>query len=153
MQPRRVPVRVVALLLCWLLPTTYVAADSIDDFLHGQLESQRAPGIALLVMRNGTVVKEQGYGYANLELRVPVTPDTLFQSGSTGKMFAAAGILLLVQDGRLKLDDRLTLYYPDSPAAWQRVSIRELLTHTSGIKDYAQINSGDLDYRKGLLRR
>lgn len=148
MQPRLVTIRVLASLFCWLLPTPYVAADPIDDFIHGELESQKAPGIALLVMRNGTVVKEQGYGYSNLELHVPVTPDTLFQSGSIGKMFTAAGILLLAQDGRLKLDDRLTMYYPDAPAAWHRVSIRELLTHTSGIKDYAEINSGDFDYRK-----
>jgi len=126
----------------------HVAADPIDDFIRGQLESQKAPGLALLVMRNGTVVKEQGYGYSNLELRVPVTAETLFQSGSTGKMFAAAAILLLAQDGRLKLDDRLAMYYPDGPAAWHRISIRELLTHTSGIKDYAEINLGDLDYRK-----
>jgi CubicO group peptidase (beta-lactamase class C family) len=148
MQPRREINIVCVLLFFSLLWAADVDADSIDDFIQGQLESQKAPGLALLVMRNGAVVKEQGYGYANLELRVSVTPDTLFQSGSIGKMFTAAGILLLAQDGKLKLDDRLTMYYPDAPAAWHRVSIRELLTHTSGIKDYAQINSGDLDYRK-----
>ena len=68
MQPRRVTVRALALLFCWLLPTAYVAADSIDDFIHGQLESQKAPGIAVLVMRSGTVVKEQGgtqWSYSN----------------------------------------------------------------------------------------
>jgi|HubBroStandDraft_4_1064222.scaffolds.fasta_scaffold17561_1 CubicO group peptidase (beta-lactamase class C family) len=138
----------VALLCLWLMPLTHVVADPVDDFVQTQLESKKAPGIALLVMRNGTILKEQGYGYANLELRAPVTPDTLFQSGSTGKMFTAAGILLLVQDGKLKLDDRLAMYYPDAPAAWHRISIRELLTHTSGVKDYAEYNSGDLDYRK-----
>lgn len=139
---------VCMLLISSLLPAADVAADSIDDFVQGQLESLKTPGIALLVMRNGAIVKEQGYGYSNLELRAPVTPDTLFQSGSIGKMFTAAGILLLAQEGKLRLDDRLSMYFPDAPAAWHRVSIRELLTHTSGIKDYAQINSGDLDYRK-----
>jgi len=148
MQPGRVTKMAGVLLFLSLLPTAYVAADSLDDFMQGQLESLKVPGIALLVMRNGAVVKEQGYGYCNLELHVPVTPDTLFQSGSIGKMFTAAGVLLLAQDGKLKLDDRLTMYYPDAPAAWHRISIRELLTHTSGVKDYAQINSGDLDYRK-----
>jgi CubicO group peptidase (beta-lactamase class C family) len=62
--------------------------------------------------------------HSNLELRVPVTPDTLFQSGSTGKIFTAAGILLLAQDGKLRLDDRLAMYYPAAPAAWHRISIR-----------------------------
>jgi CubicO group peptidase (beta-lactamase class C family) len=131
-----------------LLPSALVAADRIDEFIQNQLESQKAPGMALLVMQNGTIVKQQGYGYSNLELRVPVTPDTLFQSGSTGKMFTAAGILLLAQDGKLNLDDRLAMYYPDAPAAWHRISIRQLLTHTSGIKDYGEYDSGDLDYRK-----
>lgn len=148
MKLRRMFVTLFLSLCGGLLLTGHVAADPIDDFIRGQLESQKAPGLALLVMRNGTVVKEQGYGYSNLELRVPVTAETLFQSGSTGKMFAAAAILLLAQEGRLKLDDRLAMYYPDAPAAWHRISIRELLTHTSGIKDYAEINSGDLDYRK-----
>lgn len=148
MNPMRMTKPLAFLFLCWLLQIPHVSADPIDDFVRGQLESQKAPGIALLVMRHGAIVKEQGYGYSNLELRVPVTPDTLFQSGSTGKMFAAAGILLLAQDGKLNLDDRLAMYYPDAPAAWHRVSIRQLLTHTSGIKDYAEINSGDLDYRK-----
>jgi CubicO group peptidase (beta-lactamase class C family) len=136
------------ILACCLLPSALVAADRIDDFMQSQLESQKAPGMALLVMQNGTIVKEQGYGYSNLELRVPVTPDTLFQSGSTGKMFAAAAVLLLAEAGKLNLDDRLAMYYPDAPAAWHRISIRQLLTHTSGIKDYAEYNSGDLDYRK-----
>lgn len=148
MQPRRVIKMACLLLFCSLLPMAGVVADSMDDFIQGQLRSLKVPGIALLVIRNGAVVKELGYGYSNLELRVPVTPDTLFQSGSIGKMFTAAGILSLAQDGKLNLDDRLTMYYPDAPAAWHRITIRELLTHTSGIKDYAQINSGDLDYRK-----
>jgi CubicO group peptidase (beta-lactamase class C family) len=138
----------VAFLFLWFGPQACVTADTVDEFIQTQLESTKAPGIALLVMQNGQILKQQGYGYSNLELRVPVTPDTLFQSGSTGKMFAAAGILLLVQDGKLKLDDRLAMYYPDAPAAWHKVSIRELLTHTSGIKDYGEYNSGDLDYRK-----
>lgn len=93
-------------------------ADPIDDYMQAQLEAQKIPGLALLVMKDGATIKQQGYGFANLELRVPVTPDTIFQSGSTGKQFAAAGILLLAEDGRLNLDDRLATYFPDAPAAW-----------------------------------
>ena len=67
----------------------------------GSTESGKIPGLALLVMQNGAIVKQEGYGYASLELRVPVTADTLFKSGSTGKMFTAAGILLLAEDRKL----------------------------------------------------
>jgi len=133
-----------AALVLSVLATTPVAADAIDDFVAAQLAAKQIPGIALLVMRDGAIVREQGYGRANLEHGVPVTPDTIFQSGSTGKQFTAAGILLLVEDGRLKLDDSLAKHLPGSPADWQRITVRQLLTHTSGIKD----NTDEFDYRK-----
>jgi CubicO group peptidase (beta-lactamase class C family) len=121
-----------------------LAADPIDDFVRTELETNQIPGVALLVLRDGVIVKQQGYGFANLEHRVPVTPDTIFQSGSTGKQFTAAGILLLAEDGELDLDDRLAMYFPDAPAAWHRITVRQLLTHTSRIKDYAD----EFDYRR-----
>jgi CubicO group peptidase (beta-lactamase class C family) len=137
---------------CWLLGGLLYApvgnADPVDDFVQAQLKEHKIPGLALLVMKNGEVVKQQGYGYADLEFNVPVTADTLFQSGSLGKQFTAAGILLLVEDGKLRLDDRLSMYFPDAPAAWHRITVRQLLSHTSGIKDY---ESADVfDYRKDI---
>ena len=140
-------IRATALVVFWTLAAPLLA-DPIDDFIQARLQSGKIPGIALLVMKDGAIAKQQGYGFANLELRVPVTPDTIFQSGSTGKQFAAAGILLLAEAGKLNLDDRLAAYYPDAPAAWHRITIRQLLTHTSGIKDYTELESGDLDFRK-----
>jgi CubicO group peptidase (beta-lactamase class C family) len=136
---------IVIILIAWVQATGTVAADAIDDFVNSQLEPKKVPGIALLVMHKGAVVKQQGYGYADVEFRVPVTADTLFQSGSLGKQFTAAGILLLAQEGKLNLDDRLTMHYPDAPAAWHRISIRHLLTHTSGMKD---AGPDDVDLRK-----
>lgn len=136
---------IVSILFAWLLAAGSVVADPIDDFVSSQLEAEKIPGIALLVMQNGAIVKQQGYGYADVEFRVPVTADTLFQSGSTGKQFTAAGILLLAQDGKLNLDDRLAMHYPNAPAAWHGISIRHLLTHTSGIKD---LGESDVDLRK-----
>ncbi len=139
-------------MLAWLVllcsSRAACAGDAIDGYIEQQLHSAGIPGVALLVMQGGRVVKEQGYGFANLEHQVRVTPDTLFQSGSTGKMFTAVAVLRLADDGALRLDDPLSAYYPDAPSAWHRITIRQLLTHTSGIKDYAEINSGDLDYRK-----
>ncbi len=127
-----------------LLTAQAAFADAIDDVVNAELASSKIPGIALLVMRDGKVVKEQGYGYANLEHKVAVTAQTIFQSGSTGKQFTAAGVLLLAEDGKLDLDERLAKYFPDAPASWQRISIRQLLTHTSGIRDY----SDEFDYRR-----
>lgn len=141
----RQAVAAAAVLLVGMMAAASAGADAIDDYVNGQLAAQKIPGVALLVMRHGAVVKAQGYGYANLELEVPVSAETLFQSGSCGKMFTAAGIELLAQDGRLRLDDPLARYYPDAPAAWHRITIRQLLAHTSGIKDYGE---AEIDYRK-----
>lgn len=133
-----------ALVTFALLNAQVACADAIDDLVNAELASMKVPGIAVLVMRDGKVVKEKGYGFANLEHKIPVNALTLFQSGSTAKQFTAAGILLLAEDGKLDLDDRLAQYFPDAPASWHRITIRNLLTHTSGIKDYGD----EFDYRR-----
>ena len=112
-----------------------VCGDEVDNFVRTTMEKQNIPGIAIAVVRDGKPARAQGYGLANLELEVPVTPDTIFQSGSVGKQFTAAGILLLAEEGKLKLDDPLALHFPTAPATWHRITIRHLLTHTSGIMD------------------
>jgi CubicO group peptidase (beta-lactamase class C family) len=127
-----------------LAPWQPAAADAVDDYVATQLASGTIPGVAVLVMRDGTVVREQGYGKASVELDAPVTPLTIFQSGSTGKQFTAAGILLLAEDGKLGLDDPLSRHFPGAPPAWQTITIRHLLTHTSGLKDYGD----EFDYRR-----
>jgi CubicO group peptidase (beta-lactamase class C family) len=81
-------------------------------------------------------VLSKGYGYANIEHEVPVTPETIFQSGSVGKQFTAVAVMMQVEAGRLDLDAPLTRYFPDAPATWQTIHARHLLTHTSGIPDY-----------------
>jgi CubicO group peptidase (beta-lactamase class C family) len=120
------------------------AADAIDDYVRATIESRKIPGVSVVVQRDGKVIKSEGYGYANLEHQVPATADTIYQSGSVGKQFTAAGILLLVGEGKLSLDDRLSMHFPDAPASWHRISVRHLLTHTSGIKDYGD----EIDMRK-----
>jgi CubicO group peptidase (beta-lactamase class C family) len=112
-----------------------VFGDEVDDFVRATMEERNIPGIAIAVVRDGEPVRVQGYGLANIELEVPVTPDTIFQTASVGKQFTAAGILLLAEDGKLKLDDPLALHFPRAPATWHRITIRHLLTHTSGISD------------------
>lgn len=133
-----------ALALALVLPVT-AAADKVDDYVRSVMAEQKIPGISLVVLRNGKVVKSAGYGFANLEHEVPATPQTIYQSGSMGKQFTAAGILLLAEDGKLELDDPLAKYFPGGPASWHRITIRHLLTHTSGLKDYG---GDEIDFRK-----
>ena len=102
------------------------------------------PGVALLVSRNGEIVRAQGFGFSNVELQVPVKPETLFQSGSVGKQFTATAIMMLVEEGKISLDDSITKYFPDAPASWKPVTVRHLLSHTGGFTDYPK----DFDFRK-----
>lgn len=121
------------------------AADPVDDYIRDVMAAKKIPGVSIVILRNGKAVKSEGYGMANLELETPATPDTIYQSGSMGKQFTAAGILLLAEDGKLRLDDRLAQHFPEGPAPWHRITIRHLLTHTSGLKDYG---SDELDFRR-----
>jgi CubicO group peptidase (beta-lactamase class C family) len=98
------------------------------------------PGLALAVVRNGKVVRAQGYGYANLELGVPVTPNTVFSLHSVSKQFCATGIMLLIREGKVHLDDPVTKYFPETAPAWSGITVKMLLNHTSGIPDYLNDN-------------
>jgi D-alanyl-D-alanine carboxypeptidase len=128
-----------ALMAC--LAATTVRADALDDAIQREMQRRQVPGLAVVVVKDGKIVREQGYGLANVEHGVPVTPDTVFQSASTGKPFTAALVLLLEKDGRLKLDDPISRYLHDTPKAWEGITIRHLLTHTSGLGDpYTRID-------------
>jgi CubicO group peptidase (beta-lactamase class C family) len=131
------------LILGCALVAAPVCGDEVDDFVRATMEEKNIPGIAIAVVRDGEPARVRGYGLANIELEAPVTPDTIFQSGSVGKQFTAAGILLLAEEGKLKLDDPLALHFPRAPATWHRITIRHLLTHTSGLSD-----SGDDEYEE-----
>jgi CubicO group peptidase (beta-lactamase class C family) len=108
-------------------------ADAIDDYVNQEIARERTPGAALAIMQHGALVRAQGYGFANLEHRAPVHPETIFQSGSIGKQFTSTAIMLMVEDGRLKLDESIRTYLPESPKSWQPIRLRHLLTHTSGL--------------------
>ncbi len=132
------------------------AADSVDDYVQLEMEKQKIPGLSLVIIRNGEVSKIQGYGLANVEHRVSVSPNTIFQSGSVGKQFTAAAILLLADRGELDLDDALPMYFPAAPAEWHRITIRHLLTMTSGIAEYVSFENMDIfrqDYTEDELLR
>ena len=120
------------------------AADSAalaaaTDRVFAHLDRPGSPGCALAVYRDGRVAYARGYGLANLELGVPITPRTVFDIGSTSKQFTAMSVLLLAQDGKLSLDDPVRKHVPELPAYGRPVTIRHLLHHTSGLRDYIEL--------------
>ena len=124
--------RLVAVILLLTVPAAALA-DPVDDFVQKQLAAARVPGLSLAVIKDGTVVKVAGYGFADLEKRIPAQPDTVYKIGSVSKQFIATGIMLLLQDGRLTLDDPIGRYLKDPPPAWSPITIRHALTHTAGL--------------------
>jgi CubicO group peptidase (beta-lactamase class C family) len=138
-------VLVIGLLQTRIADAQNSRSEEIDEFVRAEMQRQNVPGIAIGIVQNGDTIKAQGYGYANVEHRVPVNADTIFQSGSLGKQFTATSIMSLVEDGKLALTDPLTKFFPAAPETWQSITLYHLLTHTSGIPEYA---NGKLDYRK-----
>ena len=122
-------------------------ADAVDDIMTAAQQRDGIPGLALLVMRHGQVARIGTYGYANVEHHVPVSPGTMFQSGSLGKQFTAAAVLLLAERGKLALGDRIDKYLPAGPKGWEAITIRHLLDHTSGIRD-SEGSPPMFDYRR-----
>ena len=110
--------------------------DRVDALVRDEMDRQGVPGVAIAIARRGELLAAKGYGQANVEHRVPVTSETIFQSGSVGKTFTAALVMTLVEEGKVALDSPVTRYFPDAPPSWQAVKVHHLLSHTSGIPDY-----------------
>jgi CubicO group peptidase (beta-lactamase class C family) len=127
------------------------AADEVDQLVEAVRAEHKIPGVALLVVKDGAPVKAEGYGLANVEHQVAVTPQTIFQSGSVGKQFTATGVMMLVEDGNLSLDDSVRKYLSDAPESWQPILVRHLLSHTSGLGDYPQGFDLQRDYTEQQL--
>jgi CubicO group peptidase (beta-lactamase class C family) len=108
----------------------------IDSFIETEMTGEEIPGLAVGIYSRGQILLAKGYGQANLELGVPVKPETIFQSGSLGKQFAAAAIMILVEEGKVSLDDSITKYFPNAPADWKPILVENLLSHTSGLAEY-----------------
>ena len=126
--------RCIAILVLSCIYATSVAhADPTDDFVNKQLVEFQLPGLSLAVVKDGKIIKAEGYGFAERDGKVPATPETVYKIGSISKQFIATGIMLLAQDKRLRLDDRINKYLPNAPSSWTPITIRHLLTHTSGL--------------------
>ena len=140
--------KVVALISGSIFATQLFAADQVTDrvrvFVLTEMQNQHIPGLSLLVSKNGKPIRTEGYGVSNLELNVPAKPETIFQSGSVGKQFTATAVMMLVEAGKVGLEDPLTKYFPEAPSPWKQVTVRELLSHTAGFTDYPK----DFDEQK-----
>jgi len=106
------------------------------DEVFADLTKPGSPGCALAVARGGKILYEKGYGLANIEEGVEITPRTVFDIGSTSKQFTAASILLLEKQGKLSIQDDIRKYLPEIPDYGHTIAIRHLLNHTSGLRDY-----------------
>lgn len=124
---------VVALLLISCLLSAQKASDSIDTFLKTKMEQLKIPGLQLAVIRNGRVEKLSNYGLANVEHQVNVKTNTVFSINSMTKAFVGVAILQLQEEGKLKIDDVISLYMTDIPDEWKSITIRQLLSNVSGL--------------------
>ena len=130
---------------CTALTNLGVAQDAtlrMDQIVQSYVDGKKFMG-AVLVAGDQKILLDKGYGSANLEWNIPNSPATKFRLGSLTKQFTAAGILLLEERGKLKTDDLVKKYMPDAPAAWDKITIYNLLTHTSGIPNFTSFP----DYR------
>lgn len=132
-RPRPLLVLVLLVVASFSPSSVFSQTDSVDEYIQAEMKKRLIPGLALVVIQNGEIVKMKGYGYANLEHNVPVTPDTVFELASVTKQFTATAIMLLVEEGKIKLDDPINQYLPKSPEQWRGVKLRHLLTHTAGL--------------------
>jgi D-alanyl-D-alanine carboxypeptidase len=124
-----------------------VAADGIDDIVNAAMKKRQIPGLSLAVIQDGKIVKAAGYGMANLELNVAASKDTVYEIGSISKQFASEAVMLLVEDGKIGLDDPIDKYLPaNAPDSWKAITVRQMLNHTAGLKDWTEIK--EFSYRR-----
>ncbi len=122
-------------------------ADSLDTFIKSEIAKRKIPGLSVAVLRGGKIVRAAGYGYANLELKTPAGNETVYEIGSISKQFASEAVMLLVEEGKVGLDDPITKYLPaNAPDIWQKITVRNLLNHTSGLKDWTEVK--EFSYRR-----
>ncbi len=118
----------------------------VDAFVRKKMTANHIPGLSLAIVRDGKIAHAKGYGMANLELSVPASENTAFAIYSITKTFTGVATMMLVEEGKISLEDPISKYLADLPEIWKPATVRQLLNHTSGIKDFAPIlfESGDM---------
>jgi CubicO group peptidase (beta-lactamase class C family) len=131
----RIARMVIALVLCPAVTAATQDVARIEQVIQSHVTAGTFMG-TVLVARDGAIIFDKTYGMANLEWEIPNTPTTKFRLGSVTKQFTAAAMLLLEERGKLRLDDRVKAYLPDSPMLWDRITLFNLLTHSAGIPNF-----------------
>ncbi|MBC8757510.1 serine hydrolase [Kordia sp. YSTF-M3] len=135
--------KLLFLLLFVSIPSVQFAQnmeEKIDQLMNDQYKADDS-GATILIAKEGSVVYRKAYGKSNLELNTDMIPENVFEIGSITKQFTAVGILMLLEEGKLSLDDEITKFIPDYPTQETTITIHHLLTHTSGIKSYTSLES------------
>lgn len=127
--------RIIALSLLFLMTTEPARADRLDNFVDEQMKEQQIPGAVIIVLHNGIIEEQRAYGLASIEFNVPMKAEDVFPIASITKLFTATAVFELVQDGRIRLDDRITTLLPGLPNLWKDITILHCLSHTSGLPD------------------
>ena len=133
--------------------TTGATSEGIDAYVQRVMQKRHIPGVSVAVVQDGHVILAKWYGLANVELGVPATENTVYQLASVTKTFTATAIMMLVREGKLALDDEIAERLTDLPAAWEKVTVRHLLSHTSGIKSYTSVQDFHKTARKDYAQR
>jgi CubicO group peptidase (beta-lactamase class C family) len=126
-------VALLLLIAAPLAPDAEQSAGGTDRLIQTEMRRQRIPGLSLVVLQQGEIVKAKGYGLADRAKNVPATPQTVYKIASVSKLFIATGVMLLVQEGRIALDDPVVRLLDGAPTAWSAVAVRHLLSHTGGL--------------------
>ncbi len=117
-----------------MITLLHVAASSqTDEYVRIMMSKKHIPALSIAVLKDGKILKMQSYGLANIETRSPANLQTVYRTGSVSKQFIAAAVMLLVQDGKINLDDPVRKFIDSIPVTWDSITVRNLLTHTSGL--------------------
>ena len=122
-------------LFFWMFCLINCHAQDSEQIVKQRIKDKNIPGFAFIVAHNGEIVKEGYYGLANLELNVPVTKKSVFAIASMSKTYTAVATLLLVEEGKLRLEESIRKHIPEAPESWNAITIKHLLTHSSGLVD------------------
>jgi D-alanyl-D-alanine carboxypeptidase len=120
----------------------WCASDDLDSYIQHEMETQKIPGVVFAIIDHGKIVTERAYGLANLETGTPLRSDGVFEIASVTKPFTATAIMMLVEDGKIGLDDPISKFMAQVPPAWREITVRQLLSHTSGISGMGWVESG-----------
>jgi len=123
---------------------------SIDSFIESQMTLRKIPGLQLAIVKNNKIVKMNSYGLANIEDSIAVDNETLFSIYSITKAFVGVSVMQLVEEGKLDLNTEINTYLSDLPEAWKSITLKQLLTHTSGLPHILANDTGGLISDKGI---